>query len=293
MKKWRSILLSVPIWILILALVIVGIWPSVEETVLPLLAKPQEQTDPDDQVSEFPTSETVIPKNVIQIGDTFECYPYKADGHLLCTVTDIRLVTEESQCPPKEAFCGNDRLWVSQGDARPKIYNREEWFIEGGAYDQGARLLLVDLEVTNVDAVAWLSDGTLSETDGYFHDTDAFHSYMFVDTADMSKAEKWPDGSQVVSSGGYTLIYFSREGEYCDEELHTSPGQEPMGIQIPIGQTVTYTLGYAIDGNEDGATPDLSRLWLTVLPGRNIAAEGLRDLENSIFIDTKLGSGEE
>lgn len=291
MKKWKSLLLSVPIWLVILALVVVGIWPSIEENILPFFQeKPQETVSVGDQFSEFPSADTVIPKNVIQIGDTFECYPEKADGHLLCTVTDVRVVTEESQCPPKEAFFGDDKLFVLQGDEWPKIYSREEWFTEGGAYDQGARLVLVDLEVTNVDAVAWVSDGTLTSTDGYFHDADAFHCYMFVDTADMSKAEKWPDGSEVVSRGMYTLIYFSRQGEYCDEELQTSVGQEPLGIQVPIGQTVRYTLGYAVDGNENGTTPDLSKFWLTVLPGRNIRTEGLRNLEKSIFIDTKLES---
>lgn len=284
MKKWKSVLIAVPFWLLIIALVVIGIVSALKD-----IRAPQSGPEKTDMTS----VDLAEPKNIIQIGDSFECCPDRAEGHLLCTVTDVRLVTEESQCPPKEAFCGNDVLSVHGSEnERPKDYRYEEWFVEGGAFDQGAGILLVDISVTNVDAVAWFSDGTFTATTGYFHDSDAFHAYSFVTTADMSKVEKWPDGSQVVSDWLTRLIYFSRTGEYNSEELHDTPGQELYALQIPIGQTVSFTLGYSIDGYQNGAAPDLSDLWFTVQPGRNITTEGLRNLETSIFIDTKLGRDE-
>ena len=297
MKKTNMLLAAIA-WLLIVSLVFMGIWPSVQENILqPYLSGERQETVPNaatgsgqsgNQITEF------TPQNVIELGDSFECYPDRAEGHFLCTVTGVRIVTEADQCPPKEAFCDNVSLLVHSGyDEGPKIYQYEDWFIEGGAFDQGARIMLVDITVTNVDAVALLSDGTLTETDGYFHDCDAFHSYSFVTTADMSKAEEWPDGSRVVNDWMTTLIYYSRAGEYYPEELHDTPGQELYALQIPIGKTVSFTLGYAIDGCQNEPSMDPSDMWLTVSPGRNVAAQGVGDLDRSIFIDTKLGSEEE
>ena len=281
-------------YVIIITLVVSGIWTLVKDLVWINHTQQDDLTATDSQNLKFPSSVTVDPQNTIQIGDSFECYPNRAEGHFLCTVTDVQLVTEADQCPPKEAFCDNVSLLVHSGyDEGPKVYQYEDWFIEGGAFDQGARIMLVDITVTNVDAVAWLSDGTLTETDGYFHDCDAFHSYSFVTTADMSKAEEWPDGSRVVNDWMTTLIYYSRAGEYYPEELHDTPGQELYALQIPIGQTVSFTLGYSIDGHQNRTAPELSDLWLVVHPGRNITTKGLRNLETSIFIDTKLGSEEE
>ena len=281
-------------YVIIITLVVSGIWTLVKDLVWINHTQQDDLTATDSQNLKFPSSVTVDPQNTIQIGDSFECYPNRAEGHFLCTVTDVQLVTEADQCPPKEAFCDNVSLLVHSGyDEGPKVYQYEDWFIEGGAFDQGARIMLVDITVTNVDAVALLSDGTLTETDGYFHDCDAFHSYSFVTTADMSKAEEWPDGSRVVNDWMTTLIYYSRAGEYYPEELHDTPGQELYALQIPIGKTVSFTLGYSIDGHQNGTAPELSDLWLVVHPGRNITTEGLRNLETSIFIDTKLGSEEE
>lgn len=276
MKKRKSLLIALPLWMLIAAAAGFGIWSALDVIVQPKPGGGQEGT--------FPVTDFVEPKNVLQVGDSFECFPDRAEGHFVCTITDVRLVTSEDQCPPEEAFCDNVSLLVHSGyDEGPKVYQYEDWFIEGGAFDQGARIMLVDLTVTNIDAVAWLSDGTFTDTTGYFHDSDAFHSYSFVATADMSKVEKWPDGSQVVSNWLTTLIYYSRAGEYHPEELHDTPGQELFALQIPIGQTVSFTLGYSIDGYQNGNAPDLSDLWLAVHPGRNITSEGFKKSGNIHF----------
>ena len=297
MKKTNMLLAAIA-WLLIVSLVFMGIWPSVQENILqPYLSGERQETGPNaatgsgqsgNQITEF------TPRNVIELGDSFEYYPHMAEGHFLCTVTGVRIVTEADQCLPKEAFFDDTFLRVYPGaNEKPKSYRYEEWFTEGGAYDQGARIVLVDLTVTNVDAVAWLSDGTLTGTDGYYHDCDAFLAYSFVGTANMSTAEELPDGRRIVGDWQERLIYYSRAGEYYPEELHDTSGQELFALQIPIGHTVSFTLGYASAGIQNEPSMDPSDMWLTASPGRNVAAQGVGDLDRSIFIDTKLGSEEE
>lgn len=60
--------------------------------------------------------------------------------------------SEQSQCPPEEKFLDPWALVFQDGKEVSVKY--EEWFTDGGAFDLGAQLLLVDLTVTNVDAVA-------------------------------------------------------------------------------------------------------------------------------------------
>ena len=289
MKKWKKMLFLIPVYTLILGLVIAGIWPTVEGHILPLFSK-----KPQGDSSQTPVIiEGIEPKNVIQIGDTFKCYPDLADGYLLCTVTDVRSVTNESQCPPKDAFGADDVSFSVLGtDGVHCSYPYEEWFTEGGAYDHGLRIVLVDLEVTNINAVAQVSDGTKFNNIGFYLDNDAFPANLFVDTAYMAKAYETLDGRQVVSYGSQ-LVYYSHAGSYVPSKEGWMCGQKRDAVQIPIGQTVRFTLGYSIYQDSSGTPADLSKLWLSVMPGRNIMNEGLLDLETSVFIDTKLGSDDQ
>lgn len=220
----------------------------------------------------------IVPKNVISMGEAFEVYPMKADGHLLCTVTGVRLVTEETECPPREHF-PEPPLLSATVDGDSVNYEYEEWFTEGGAFDQGCRIMLVDVTVTNVDAVAWLDNGTSNSDRGLFLDPYAFYAYHITNMVNLE---------QVISQSGdvcFALAHafcFSEAGKYS-EDIRETMGYEPGAIQILPGQTVTYTLGYPVHTNTDGSTPDPSNLWLCVHGGETSR------VETGIFIDTKLG----
>lgn len=220
----------------------------------------------------------IMPQNVIQIGESFSFYPQKADGELRCTVTKVWVVEEQSQCPPEESFALTGLWAYPEGDSVGRIYRYNEWFAEGGAFDLGARFLMVELSVTNVDAVAWLDDGTTTGSSGWFTNPYLFYAYAPIFAADLSVVQG-EEGREYFSGGG-ELYYFSEMGKYSEDDLETV-GIETYGIEILPGETVTYTLGYGVSGNPGGQTMDLSKLWLAV--------SGTMDVDEGIFIDTKLG----
>ena len=234
------------------------------------------------------TENTVIlPENVIQIGESFgldASQQMPADGHFTCTVTNVWVVTEESQCPSKEAM--DEHAYVeAYVDGEPKTFEYEEWFTEGGAWDYGARIVMVDLTVTNVDAVAWLDDGTFSSSCGfYFHDY-AFASNYFVNVVDLSELHGMKGDEYCYAE---RQVYFSRKGEYIEatglteEEVIDSLNDDNYAIMVKPGETVSFTLGFAVDGEEDGKPADLSMRWLVV------STEHGKILKKGTFIDTKL-----
>lgn len=229
---------------------------------------------------------TILPKNVLQIGDSFEVYPDVAGGHFICTVTDVRVVSEQSQCPPVTQF----HLPYLGGvvDGKDYFFEYDEWFTEGGPFDQGTRIMLVDLTVTNVDAVAWLDNGMNNSECGYYWHDYAFPSSAFVNPIDLTNVYGSGKDQYYHNAGGF--IYFSRRGEYLEqvdlteEEITDSLGDEETAIAVKPGETVSFTIGYSIHGEEDGTPADLSLWWLCIPK-----MERFNSVNYGVFIDTKLG----
>lgn len=220
----------------------------------------------------------VLPQNVIQIGESFPCTAFQGEGSLQCAVTKVWILDEQSQCPSEENFYLTGLHAYSEGDPNGRLYRYDEWFTEGGAFDLGARLLMVELSVTNVDAEAWLDDGTNKGDIGWFTNPYLFYAYCPIKTADLSVLEG-PEGYECFAGIG-ECVYFSEMGKYSEDDMNTV-GYEPMAIEIKPGETVTYTLGYNISGDSGGQMRNFSTLWLAV--------SGTMDVDEGIFIDTKLG----
>ncbi len=229
----------------------------------------------------------ILPENVIPIGESFDIDANQlmpADGHFTCTATNVWVVTEESQCPPKEAM--DEHAYVeAYVDGEPKTFEYEEWFTEGGAWDHGARMVMVDLTVTNVDAVAWLDDGTFTGSCGdYFHDY-AFACNRFVNLVDLSELHGMKGDEYCYAE---RMVYFSRKGEYIEatglteEEVIDSLNDDNYAIMAKPGETVSFTLGFMISGEKDGKPADLSMRWLCVMQ------EGFYTIKDGLYIDTKL-----
>lgn len=232
----------------------------------------------DPEVSTQSTAATVLPENAIQVGDTFEYCPKKADGHFTCSVTDVRVVAEEAQCPPKEQFLETHTWGYKNG--KEIIFDYDQWFTEGGAFDLGVRLILVDLTVTNVDAIAWLDNGTFYGDCGYFYEPDVFPAHEIV---------QWINFSNIYGEGkdqyyfGDKVDYFSRTGEFCEEDITDTLGTEPFAIQIKPGETISFTVGYILHGERDGTPQDLSTSYL------GIGNTGSYFVDRGSFIKLNLG----
>lgn len=220
----------------------------------------------------------VLPKNYIQIGDSFDYYPDLADGHFECTVTDVRIISEQSQCPPEKQFTVPWACGVKNG--KEITFEYDSWFTEGGAFDLGARLILVDLTVTNVDAVAWLDNGLLNEDCGYFCDAYAFPTNQIVTLVDLSDVQGIDPDRYYFGQGAE---YFSLAGEFAEEDIPNTLGTENFAIKIMPGETSSFTIGYIVNGGEDGQPRDPSRWWL------GIGNSGGYYVEHGRFIELNLG----
>lgn len=237
---------------------------------------PEEPTEP---VIENNT--TILPKNYIQFGDSFEFYPKSADGHFVCSVTDVRVVSEQAECPPEEKFILTRLCGTVNGKDVPFEY--DEWFIEGGAFDLGCRLVLVDLTVTNVDAVAWLDNGTFNGDCGYFYDEYAFPTNDIVRLVDLSRVFGSGNFHNYHSMG--ESCYFSRAGEFAEEDIIGTIGDEKFAIKIMPGETTNFTIGIVVEGDREGQPRNLDLTALCVVG----SGDGIAQVETSTFIDPKLG----
>ena len=210
----------------------------------------------------------IMPENVIQMGESYEFSTMQADGHFLCTVTGARLVTKQSECPPKEWF---DTEFEVTLDTLDQQYPYDEWFTEDGAFEQNCRLILVDISVTNVDAQSWLDNGTFTAGCGWFADSNLFYAYDFGKLADLDTIITQNNADQYMATGA---LGFSRFGEYADD-LNTK-GYEPSAIRIPPGETVSFTLAYPHNTSKE-------------LSSRMLCVSLDTGAENGIFVDLKIG----
>lgn len=232
---------------------------------------PGEGTDQTD-----PTEVTMgVPTNILQIGESFDYYPDYAQGRFTCKVTDVRVVEEQSQCPPKDEFFLDLLPVYIDGKCTPLSY--EDWFTEGGAFDLGARVILVDLTVTNVDAVAYLYDGTLYHhpTQGLYLDPCVFDALSIVAMTDMTECERGH------FKGALSTLHYSLTGMCGEEDLDTF-GIEHAAIRIEPGETLSFTVGFGVGGFPGGVRADLSKYWI------RIGADNTVD--NGRFIELHLGA---
>ena len=267
MEKLKPFLLRLPIYALIVALIGVGVWQLLKENgvldfltdVVPTASTAPEETEP----------EEVIPQKIIQMGESYKVYPTKASGHLECTVTGASVVTKQSECPPDSWFDLTLRNTLVTADG--KYYSFDQWFAEGGAFDQGCRIALIDFSVTNIDAESMLYTGKPTFDSGWFNDPYVFYANEVANLADLSTLYGKDEARQ------YKIAYsfgFSKFGQIQD--VIGTNGYEALAIRIAPGETVTYTLAYPIHGYQI-----LSDL---ILCGSQVPSPN-----EGIFIDLKLG----
>jgi hypothetical protein len=234
--------------------------------------------NPDEYVTYKEHNTEIKPQKVINLGESFDFFipESKGTGHFSCTVTGARVLTDESQIAVDDPnlLLEGDKL-IATIDGEDVFYSYDEWFTEGGAFDQGCRFILVDLSVTNVDAQGWLDS---EEPRGFFEERYAFHAYDFISLANLSRYTE-VDGQYNFARAH--CRYFDKMGDLYSEDILTTWGYELYAIQILPGQTVTYTLGYGVNTDLEGNPVALSDLM--------VVAEADRNAETGIFIDLALG----
>lgn len=195
----------------------------------------------------------------IDIGTSFTyTAPAVFTGSMECVVTDVRLVTEESQCPPEEWFFSTISV-INQETGRAKLVDRNEWFTEGGAFDQGVRILVVDVTLKNIDA-----EGN-PPGDGesmFYDDPTVFDMIAIMNMVDTSIVLN--DDGDYPNYQSYIEIGFSQLNQFIPDEdivsLDPYVHWDSNKVQLPKGETISFNLCFPVLQYDDGSQRDLSSL---------------------------------
>lgn len=190
----------------------------------------------------------------LKIGDSFDFTDTaQMTGALRCTVNKVHVVDSQETCPPYDWFQGEEWLGVPN-----QVYHYDQWFSEGGAFDQGCRLLLVDVTVENLNA-----RNIPIDEGGSFDHPYAFYASSFLKLVDMSLVRD-EDTDQVYFQP-YTMVGFSECGKLATQELeYPRDHYDPFTFCLPEGERQDITLCFPIHLNDDGSRKELSMLGLQV-----------------------------
>ena len=228
MKKWKAFLLRLPVYLALVAVVGVGIWNFWKQFGLPEPLQEVLPTEPPPAEKGIPPEKLV--KNILCIGDTFSIYPTEATGHMDCKVISARFINDEADCPRKWLIEGS-YLQIHDEEHGPYYY--DEWFLTGGPLEQGARLVRIDLELTNVDAVANVQEGDFNPVgcDALYREPDLFDGYSLLVMTDLATIDSFGN------SHWYHAALFSENSRHFLEDDLETIGNECLALKIAPGET--------------------------------------------------------
>ena len=140
-----------------------------------------------------------------------------------------------------------------------ELVYREDWFTEGGAFDQGCRILVVDVTLKNIDA-----EGLPLEQGGYHKDPTVFDMAAIMNLVDTSIVYNddgdYPTYQRSIEMGFSLLNQFIPEEDIVSEDpfIHNDSNK----VQLPKGETVSFSLCYPVTQYDDGSPRKLSPLAL-------------------------------
>ncbi len=192
--------------------------------------------------------------------------PHKS-GRLLYTLTNPRLVSSTQELPVQDAFLGS---WmpIDEVEGMPYTEDREEYLYPDFIYPDGhfvvgAHYLLIDVSVESDGAEEY----TAAEADeggfslGQFDDPYIFSMPCILlgnhfDYVEAIRKENG-DGTFVLQNPDeYTeavgVSYFSRKGEILQDS------QKEAYYRLEPGQTLTFTIGFAVSEKSHGGWFDMS-----------------------------------
>lgn len=270
MKKWKSFLLRLPIYLILVAVVGFGLWNLLKQVGLPEQLQEVIPTTPPPGEQGVPPEELV--DNIIGIGDTFSIYPTEATGHMDCKVISARFVNDEADCP---------REWLLEGsylqiyDAEHSPYYYDEWFPAGGPLEQGARLVRIELEVTNIDAVANVQEGAFNPVgcDALYREPDLFDGYNLLVMTDLATMDT------LGNSHWYHAALFSENGKHFSEDDLETIGNECLALKIAPGETKQISLIFPIPSTEQQTAREPEYLFLLNFQYSESKEYDVRDFE--------------
>ena len=248
MSKRKTFLLRLPVYLLLLGIVGFGMWNLLKQIDLPEQLQEVLPTQPPPDHHGTPPEELV--DNIIHIGDIFPVYDDTFTGHLDCKITAAQLVTKQEDCP-KEWLNSPDYFFYDLENNREYTY--DQWFLSGGPLDKGALLARVEVEITNVDAVAFVQVGDAADpanNNAFFYEADLFQSNFLVHLTDLSQLDQHGN-SPWFHIGGHSYY-----GQFVPEDDPETKGSEDIALKIPVGQTIQVSMIFPISTGSGGAARD-------------------------------------
>lgn len=156
----------------------------------------------------------------IQVGDQLEVNTGLSAGSLRMTVTDVSLITDGADLPPKEFFLEQYDRYVSSD----------------GSLKEGSCFVVLDLQIESIDAAAELD---LNNEDPYLFRADSLLTLVDL-TEKQSKNYYYQN-----------INYFS---------LFGSNEQHPFAFNLNPGDSIEFSIGFFVGNKKDGSERDLSQL---------------------------------
>lgn len=248
MKKWKSFLLRLPVYLLLLCIVGFGLWNLMKQIELPEQLQAVLPTEPPPNHHGTPPEELV--DNIIHIGDTFPVYDHTYTGHLDCKITAAQLVTKPEDCPTEWLSEDVLRYYDEQND---QISSYDHWFVPGGPADKGELLVRLEVEITNVDAVAFVQVGDAADpvnNDAFFFEADLFQSNFIFHLTDLNELD------QHGNSPWFHIEGHSYYRQFVPEDDPETKGSEDIALKIPVGQTIQVSMIFPISTRQGGTARD-------------------------------------
>ena len=190
-------------------------------------------------------------------------------GKMQFTISNPRVVTHRDDMPGGDFSEAIAEIWTN-GEVKEYVcYSQRfpSFILDDGSFVEGAKLVMVDVTVTNIDAKMRTQKdadengkGGGDYTDPYVFRVDSLLS--FTDTEKTTDAISVFGG--VSSAGNYPQLnarYFSLLNN-CEEH--------PFAFRLEPGETMTYTVGIVVGNNKDGSSRDLSTIAVRIASAKHI-----------------------
>ena len=188
-------------------------------------------------------------------------------GSITVTLEDARLVSQVSDISNPNGIRNDASVnLVGNSYEHGAITIRYPDLIENGRLRAGCYLLIINVSVTNNDAITYTkddfdedgipqglySDPYLFHADGlfYLHDTHIGDNGVITHTD--------PDGTKYTSISCYTADYFS---------LTDNRPEDRTVFRVAPGETLSFSVGFLVFDEDAGGEYDLSTLYLTKTMG--------------------------
>ncbi len=250
MKKAKPFFTRLPVYLILLAFLGIGIWKFLSENGLPEELQNVIPTEASTVPAGIPPEELINPVDrVIRLGEVFSMHDETYTGHLEGKITAARLVTDSEDCPKEWCQEGTYLYGVGE-DGQTFDLEYDQWFTPDGALDQGAKLVRLDMEITNVDAAPSVRGGY-----PFFLQEDLFQCNFVIGMTDLQ------DRDQYKNMPRFDVIGFSQRGQYASQDDPDTLGAEDFALCIPQGETVQVSMVIGIDNLTGGKLRDPAYLF--------------------------------